>query len=64
MAWDFSTELFEKKLEWIREFVRAELEPLEVPFPGCEPPANGVAAARATYGVLIGRVSAYPMRDG
>jgi acyl-CoA dehydrogenase len=37
MAWDFSTEPeFEKKLEWIREFVRDEVEPLEVLFPGCE----------------------------
>ena len=37
MAWDFSTEPeFEKKLEWIRDFVRDEVEPLEVVFPGCE----------------------------
>lgn len=37
MAWDFSTEPeFEKKLEWIREFVREEVEPLEALFPGCE----------------------------
>lgn len=37
MSWDFSTEPeFEKKLEWIREFVREEVEPLEVLFPGCE----------------------------
>jgi acyl-CoA dehydrogenase len=37
MSWDFSTEPeFEKKLEWIREFVRDEVEPLEVLFPGCE----------------------------
>ena len=36
MAWDFSTEPeFEKKLDWIREFVREEIEPLEVLFPGC-----------------------------
>ena len=34
---DFSVEPeFEKKLEWIREFVREEVEPLEVLFPGCE----------------------------
>ena len=34
---DFSIEPeFEKKLEWIREFVRDEVEPLEVLFPGCE----------------------------
>jgi acyl-CoA dehydrogenase len=37
MPWDFSTEPdFEKKLDWIREFVREEVEPLEVLFPGCE----------------------------
>ena len=37
MPWDFSTEPeFEKKLDWIREFVREEVEPLEVVFPGCE----------------------------
>ena len=37
MAFDFSVEPeFEKKLEWIREFVREEVEPLEVLFPGCE----------------------------
>ena len=34
---DFSIEPeFEKKLEWVREFVRDEVEPLEVLFPGCE----------------------------
>ncbi|PND58955.1 acyl-CoA dehydrogenase [Mycobacterium sp. ENV421] len=37
MAWDFSTESeFEEKLEWIRNFVRDEIEPLEVIFPSCE----------------------------
>jgi acyl-CoA dehydrogenase len=37
MSWDFSTEPeFEKKLDWIRDFVREEVEPLEVLFPGCE----------------------------
>lgn len=37
MSWDFSTEPeFEEKLEWIRGFVRDEVEPLEVLFPGCE----------------------------
>src|SRR5712692_265175 len=31
MSWDFSTEPeFEKKLEWMREFVRDEVYPLEV----------------------------------
>jgi alkylation response protein AidB-like acyl-CoA dehydrogenase len=37
MAWDFSTDAeFEKKLDWVREFVRDEVEPLDVLFPGCE----------------------------
>ena len=37
MAFDFSVEPeFEKKLEWIREFVREEVEPLEVLFPSFE----------------------------
>ncbi|MCZ7528445.1 MAG: acyl-CoA dehydrogenase family protein [Acidimicrobiia bacterium] len=37
MAWDFSTEPeLEEKLEWVRTFVREEVEPLEVLFPGCE----------------------------
>ncbi len=34
---DFSVEPeFQTKLEWIRDFVRDEVEPLEVVFPGCE----------------------------
>ncbi|MGV0794878.1 acyl-CoA dehydrogenase family protein [Mycolicibacterium sp. XJ1819] len=37
MAWDFSTDDdFEKKLEWVRRFVRDEVEPLDALFPGCE----------------------------
>ncbi|MGY4708020.1 acyl-CoA dehydrogenase family protein [Mycolicibacterium sp. CBM1] len=37
MAFDFSVEPeFEAKLEWIRDFVREDVEPLEVIFPGCE----------------------------
>ena len=37
MAWDFSTEPeFAAKLDWIADFVRDEVEPLEVVFPGCE----------------------------
>ena len=37
MAFDFSVEPeFEEKLAWIREFVRDEVEPLEVVFPSCE----------------------------
>lgn len=37
MAWDFSTEPeFIEKLEWVRTFVRDEVEPLDTLFPGCE----------------------------
>ncbi|MCV7228995.1 acyl-CoA dehydrogenase family protein [Mycolicibacterium komossense] len=36
MAWDFSTEPeFEAKLDWIRTFVRDEVEPLDTLFPSC-----------------------------
>lgn len=39
MAWDFSTEPeFEEKLDWIRTFVREEVEPLDVLFPGSAAP--------------------------
>ena len=34
MAWDFETEPeFETKLEWIRQFVREKVEPLDLIFP-------------------------------
>ncbi|MFO7165831.1 MAG: acyl-CoA dehydrogenase family protein [Mycolicibacterium hassiacum] len=37
MSWDFSTEPeFEAKLDWIRTFVREEVEPLDALFPGYE----------------------------
>ena len=51
MAWDFCTEPeFEEKLAWIRQFVRDEVEPLEVLFPGCEflPPDDERRAACRT----------------
>ena len=33
MAWDFSTEPeFQEKLDWIDEFVRTEIEPLDLAF--------------------------------
>ena len=33
MAWDFSTEPeFQEKLDWIDEFVRDEIEPLDLAF--------------------------------
>jgi acyl-CoA dehydrogenase len=36
MTYDFSIEPeFEEKLDWIRTFVREEVEPLDVVFPGC-----------------------------
>jgi alkylation response protein AidB-like acyl-CoA dehydrogenase len=37
MAWDFSTDpVFQEKLAWVDDFVRTELEPLEVIFPDQE----------------------------
>src|SRR3954468_8448286 len=34
MAWDFSTEpAFQEKLDWVEEFCREEVEPLEFVFP-------------------------------
>jgi acyl-CoA dehydrogenase len=37
MAWDFSTEPeFAEKVDWVRTFVREEVEPLDALFPGCE----------------------------
>jgi alkylation response protein AidB-like acyl-CoA dehydrogenase len=37
MAWDFSTEPeFQEKLDWVRTFVKEEVEPLDVLFPGCQ----------------------------
>jgi len=35
MAWDFSTEPeFQEKLDWIAQFVKEEVEPLDLAFPG------------------------------
>ena len=35
MAWDFETEPeFEAKLEWIRQFVAENIEPLDLIYPG------------------------------
>ena len=41
MAWDFATEPeFQKKLDWMDEFVREEVEPLDLAFPGSGGPFN------------------------
>ena len=35
MAWDFSTEPeFQQQLDWVEEFCRTEVEPLDLVFPG------------------------------
>ena len=35
MAWDFSTEPeFQRQLDWVEEFCRTEVEPLDLVFPG------------------------------
>ena len=42
MAWDFSTEPeFEEKLDWIRAFVRDEVEPLDTLVPQLRVPPTG-----------------------
>ena len=39
MAWDFETEPeFQKKLDWAEEFVRREVEPLDLAFPDTAAP--------------------------
>ena len=48
MAWDFSTEPeFQEQLDWVAEFCRAEVEPLELVFPGApysrDPKAKALA---------------------
>ncbi len=48
MAWDFSTEPeFQEQLDWVEEFCRAEVEPLDLVFPGAaysrEPKAKALA---------------------
>src|ERR1044072_1434751 len=38
MAWDFSTDPeFQKKLDWVEEFCREEVEPLDYAFPPPDP---------------------------
>ena len=37
MAWDFETDPdYQEKLDWADEFVRAEVEPLDLVFPDME----------------------------
>jgi acyl-CoA dehydrogenase len=48
MAWDFSTEPeFQEQLDWVAEFCRSEVEPLELVFPGAaysrDPKARALA---------------------
>ena len=64
MAWDFSTEPeFQEKLDWIDEFVREEIEPLDLAFSShlvydkshpvhekVHPAAAGAGARRRTCG--------------
>ncbi|HLB85657.1 MAG TPA: acyl-CoA dehydrogenase family protein, partial [Steroidobacteraceae bacterium] len=52
MAWDFETEPdFQRKLDWMDEFVRAEVEPLDLVFRGpadpFDPARKGPSAAMA-----------------
>ena len=48
MAWDFSTEPeFQEQLDWVEEFCRTEVEPLDLVFPGAaysrDPKAKALA---------------------
>ena len=48
MAWDFSTEPeFQEQLDWVAEFCRTEVEPLDLVFPGAaysrDPKAKALA---------------------
>ena len=51
MAWDFSTEPeFQEQLDWVAEFCRTEVEPLELVFPGA--PYSRDPKAKALAGPL------------
>jgi acyl-CoA dehydrogenase len=58
--WDFSTEPeFQQKLDWMERFVREEVEPLDLLFPGGgDPYDTGNAAARAILAPLREQVKA------
>ena len=48
MGWDFETDPeYQKKLDWVDEFVREEVEPLDLVFPGAaysrDPKARALA---------------------
>ena len=53
MAWDFSTEPeFQEKLDWMDEFVRDEVEPLDFLFRGSATPFDPPEEARPIIGPL------------
>ena len=58
--WEFSTEPgFQEKLDWMERFVREEVEPLDLLFPGAgDPYDTGNAAARAILAPLQEQVKA------
>src|SRR5438309_12056180 len=48
VAWDFSTEPeFQEQLDWVEEFCRTEIEPLDLVFPGAAWSRNPKAKALA-----------------
>jgi len=58
VAWDFETEPdFQRKLDWMTDFVRAEVEPLDLVFRGPADPFNpslpGPAAAMAPLKKIV-----------
>ena len=50
MAWDFETEPeFQEKLDWVDQFVREEVEPLDLVWPGLQfTPLDEHARARSS----------------
>ena len=73
MSWDFSTEPeFQEKLDWVEQFCREEVEPLEYVFPYADPlegpedprpgqgPAGSGARRRASGRSSSTRSSAVP----
>ena len=65
MAWDFSTEPeFQEKLDWVEEFCRDEIEPLDLVFPGAvrsrDPEVKAAGRPAAAPGQGPGPVGAVP----
>ena len=54
MAWDFSTEPeFAEKLDWMRDFVKREIEPMDLVFRGPGDPFDPRSKARRIMKPLL-----------